>query len=403
MELQEYMNEHGDANSGTEISFFDFAVYIKPKIRYAIEQHIYALGEDVFDTLALPKETMCNLLIAYMTNGKLWRSSLFLYMLLSYVGKERFENEYTHYLDIGVSIEFLQAFLLMHDDVMDNDDTRRNIPSMHKSFQSILQTHSPPHYQPPHSKQYDDTSPHTEETKRGGESLAICFGDILYTFVFKILGRHTDASKIIPVYANYVMKVGAGQFNDVYWSHIPTASHISSDDILQMYKQKTGAYTFSLPFVLAALCADSIMPDTFDIQKEIQQLDILGNTMGVLFQIQDDVMGAFYDESITGKPKGSDFIEKKHTYLFSLLTAALSHNNNTEEYALLSDMFQQPIGSEEVKNIIAMMKKHTIIKKIERLQLEYTTMAYGYIDELHIQQNKAYLKDFTAYLNTRER
>ena len=402
--LQKHISEQSN--------FFDFVAYIKPEIKRSIEQHIYVLGNEVLDTLAIPKETMCNLLITYMTNGKLWRASLYIYMLFSYVGKERFEHAYKDYLDIAVSLEFLQAFLLIHDDVMDDDDTRRNIPSMHKSFRSILQSL--------YVSVNDKSSMNDEQIKRGGESLAICLGDILYAYVFKIIGDHKAGARLFKVYATYIMKVGVGQFNDVYWSHIQThfsqesasmqtgatqmLAHISSDDILQMYTAKTGAYTFSLPFILAALCADTIMPNSIDLQKEIQQLDILGNTMGVLFQIQDDIMGAYYDESITGKPKGSDFIEKKHTYIFSLLIDVLSHNEDTrQDYDLLSEIFQNTIGDEEVNMILLLMEKYDIVKKVETLRLQYTKAAYEYIDVLQVKQHKAYLKEFTAFLNTRER
>jgi len=196
----------------------------------------------------------------------------------------------------AASIEMIHAYSLVHDDLpaMDNDDLRRGKPSCHKAF---------------------------------GEATALLAGDALLSMAFQIAAENTAAhpASSARVCAEYgklsgVLGMAGGQEIDL------NGSASSYEELCHMYNLKTGALICAS--LLAGYYASTAEPD----ESVIAKLRDYGLSLGLAFQIQDDVLDVCGDEAVVGKPIGSDDKNDKHTSL-----AYMSVDDAVKEYNLLTE------------------------------------------------------------------
>lgn len=173
----------------------------------------------------------------------------------------------------AVSIEIIQSFTLIHDDIMDDDDVRRGVPAVHVAFD--------------------------EET-------AILAGDTLYSRAFEILlqtgAPPARTNEAIDRLASTCTRICEGQSLDVSFE---SQAEVSQSDYLDMVDRKTAvlfAAATSIPLIL--LGADS---ETVDSMYEF------GRSIGQAFQIQDDILDLTVPSEELGKQRGSDLVEGKRT------------------------------------------------------------------------------------------
>jgi len=181
-------------------------------------------------------------------------------------------------LDVPASaIELIHSYSLIHDDLpaMDNADLRRGKPSCHKAF---------------------------------NEALAILAGDALQPLAFEIIASHPSPlnteQRLAMVYqlchASGLSGMAAGQALDMNGIQ-------NIDELIQMYSLKTGALITAS--VKLAVIASHI--NNFEIQHA---LDKFAKTIGLAFQIQDDLLDIDSSPEMTGKPLGLDITNQKQTY-----------------------------------------------------------------------------------------
>ncbi len=172
------------------------------------------------------------------------------------------------------AIELLHTFTLVHDDVMDKSDLRRGRPTLYRLTDA-------------------DT--------------AILVGDALLIGVYQeIMHLPAHACKVVgDILSRAALRVCHGQLLDLDLTKRPTAE-VSMDLYLQMITEKTGA------LIGAALEAGAALGGA--APPETQQLRALGEAIGRFFQLQDDYLDAFGEE--TGKIRGGDIAEGKKTFLW---------------------------------------------------------------------------------------
>jgi geranylgeranyl diphosphate synthase type I len=192
------------------------------------------------------------------------------------------------------SLEFIQACALVHDDVMDDSDTRRGKPSVHKQFAGL---HSA------HLWQGDDVA--------YGRAGAILLGDLYLSWADELFfesglpPEQLLAAK--PIYDVMRVELMAGQFLDI----TSQAMSISSTRrALLVARYKSAKYTVERPLQLGAALAGA-QPAL------IEGLAKFGLPLGEAFQLRDDILGVFGDPAVTGKPAGDDIREGKQTYLIA--------------------------------------------------------------------------------------
>ncbi|WP_293748391.1 (2E,6E)-farnesyl diphosphate synthase [uncultured Paraglaciecola sp.] len=181
----------------------------------------------------------------------------------------------------AAAIEAIHAYSLIHDDLpaMDDDDLRRGHPTCHIQFD---------------------------------EATAILAGDALQTLAFEILCDYPLSSelamkriqlvKIASQAAGYNGMCG-GQAMDL----AATDQHISQQQLEDLHNKKTGA--------LLSACVEMAMTLAPDITPQSRlHLMNFAKTIGLAFQVQDDILDVVGDSAVLGKPQGSDQAQNKSTY-----------------------------------------------------------------------------------------
>ena len=179
----------------------------------------------------------------------------------------------------AAAIELIHAFSLVHDDLpaMDDDDLRRGNPTVHR--------------------QYD-------------EATAILAADALQPLAFSVLAQAPDASarqraRLVKQVADACGSLGmtGGQSLDLS----AEGKNLSADEIEQMYAMKTGA------LIHAAVAAPAVLADDL-ADERLAAIDAFGRTIGIAFQIKDDILDVEGDTDTIGKPAGSDEKLNKATF-----------------------------------------------------------------------------------------
>lgn len=195
---------------------------------------------------------------------------------------------------LAVAIELLHTALLLHDDLIDGDLERRGVPNLVGAFRSA-------------GKAAGLTAPQSE---RWGETAGILAGDLLLTAALRegmLPGLDSNRSeRIAELLDESIFRAAAGELADV--AYAARLSTPSLDDIRDMMADKTAHYSLELPLRAAAVLADA--------GPEIEErLGAIGRSLGILFQMQDDLLGVFGDPATTGKSTTGDLREGKQTLL----------------------------------------------------------------------------------------
>jgi geranylgeranyl diphosphate synthase type I len=239
----------------------------------------------------------------------------------------------------GAAMELFQSGLLIHDDIMDRDATRRGLKSVFFQYAEMSEGAG------------------IRDSYHLGEALGICAGDVAHFLAFEILGRleirPEVQREILILSARELAYVGVAQMQDIYAG--AAASPVLDEEVLKLYLYKTGRYTFSLPLLVGGALAGG--------RKEVlDNLERFGETLGVVFQIKDDEIGLFGDEAETGKPAGSDIREGKKTLFYG----CLHRRAGREELERLRGIFGNPgIGMAEVQFVRELTERLGIRAEIQ--------------------------------------
>ena len=198
-------------------------------------------------------------------------------------------------IDAGAALELMHAFALFHDDVMDDAVSRRGTPTTHTVF---AEAHAAAGW--------------TGESRRFGEGVAILVGDLAFVMADQLL---IDAPHDAWVIWNELRtELNIGQLLDIVGS---VRGDRRLDKAERISRYKSGKYTVERPLHLGAVLA---APGR--ATELLPALSAYGLPLGDAFQMRDDVMGAFGDEAVTGKPVGGDLREGKPTPLLARAVAS---------------------------------------------------------------------------------
>ena len=191
-------------------------------------------------------------------------------------------------IDAGAAFELLQAFALIHDDVMDGSGVRRGAHTVHRRFEARHATEG-----------------WAGEGRRFGEGVAILVGDLALVYADLVLPA--GPPELTALWHELRVELNVGQYLDLSGTAI---GEVSRDGARRIARLKSGRYTIQRPLQLGALLADC--PALAD------DLSRYGDPLGEAFQLRDDVLGVFGDQDRTGKPVGDDLREGKPTLLLAL-------------------------------------------------------------------------------------
>ncbi|MBT5068548.1 MAG: polyprenyl synthetase family protein [Candidatus Marinimicrobia bacterium] len=205
--------------------------------------------------------------------------------------------------NLALAVELLHTFTLIHDDIMDNDDTRHGLPTLHKKWD---------------------------------ESTAVLAGDAIFVLAqLKVTLIETHATEIMNYFNKITLEICEGQAWDKEFENDLT---ISEESYLKMIDCKTGALLGSC----AALPA--IMEGLND--TTVQSLNQFGRQLGRGFQLQDDLLELISSPEEMGKSLGSDLAEGKQTY-----PVILARTQFEKEWNELTSHFQSNLNGESLEAV----------------------------------------------------
>jgi geranylgeranyl diphosphate synthase type I len=204
-------------------------------------------------------------------------------------------------LAAAAALEVFHAAALVHDDVIDNSDTRRGRPAAHRALEASHRS-----------------AGWVGDAGSFGESAAILLGDLLVAWSDDLLEQGLTATSpdraaaARAEYSRMRRDVTVGQFLDIAEE---SAFRTEPDDrhaerALRVASFKSARYSVQQPLAIGAALAGA------DAAQQ-SALAAFGHPLGMAFQLRDDVLGVFGDEAQTGKPSGDDLREGKRTVLIA--------------------------------------------------------------------------------------
>jgi len=231
------------------------------------------------------------------------------------------------------AVEMVHNFTLVHDDIMDNDDMRHGVPTVHKKF---------------------------------GMPVAILAGDVLFSKAFQIITESklsaNATTKLVSRLSKACVDVCEGQLLDVKMAEekkIPTQA-----EYITMISKKTAAL-FDVSCAMGAICATNKSND-------ILNLSSFGKNLGIAFQITDDLIGVMGDPKVTKKPVGNDLREGKKS-LPILMAIKLAKGKNKK--IILKAFGNSKATRNDLNKAVGVIRSLGIEENVRKQALKYAEKA----------------------------
>ena len=302
-----------------------------------------------------------------LTGGKRMRPALCYWSWRAHGGKNEGAQAQA-VVTIGAALELFQAAALVHDDVMDDSDTRRGAPAAHRAFETK----------------------HGDENLAGdatgfGVSAAILLGDLLLIGSEELFAR---GLKDIPSNAQDAARavfnalrtdVTLGQYLDVYtqtlpWGENPEAELARAREVV---RQKSARYSVEQPLMLGAALASGD-------DETIAAMSAFGLPLGEAFQLRDDLLDLYGDPEKLGKPAGADLREGKRTVV---VTVALARANAQVRERILNQVGRDDLSDEEIIQLCNDLVECGAVDEVEELISSLTTQAFETLGGLHLNKD----------------
>ncbi len=275
-----------------------------------------------------------------MYRGKRFRPLL---CLLSY---HALSKVYDKALPAAAAIELIHNFSLIHDDIEDRDEERRHKPTVWKLW---------------------------------GDSQAINAGDGMHVLAnlaaLRLREKNVTDSKIVDILGilnDTVMKLCEGQFLDISFEE---RTSVSTEEYLDMIYRKTGALIESAVLVGAILGTED--------KRIISNFRKFGKDLGMAFQIRDDIIGTWGVPENTGKPTGSDILNRKKTLP---VIYTLERSSGKERHNLLKIYEKEELTKRDLNSVMNYMKKAGAYRYATSIASDYEKSAMKSLKKLKLDE-----------------
>lgn len=259
------------------------------------------------------------------------------------------------YLSLATAFEIFQTAVLIHDDIIDEADERRGLPTITK----LNEGHN-------------------------GVSKAICIGDLGFFLSYKLINESdfddNIKTKILDYYTKTLYNTVIGEIIDVELPLKDFDYHLNMDEkeIYDIYINKTSWYTFIGPLLLGAISANME-------EEKLNKLIDIGLNLGIAFQIKDDLLGLYSTNNEMGKTL-NDIKENKQTIIYKYAIDRASK----EEKEVINSLYGKVLNEEDTKKLLDLFDKSEAKKDAEGLVTVFTHKA---LETLYVSdfENKDYL------------
>lgn len=308
-----------------------------------------------------------------LSGGKRIRPALVYYAHLASGGKDSEEI-----IEASMSIELVHSFLLIHDDIIDKDERRHGVTTLHERYKEIGRRINL-----------------KKDVTHFGNSMAMIVGDIAASMANEILfNAKFDPAVIIrglDKLQDIVYVTIPGEMVDVVLEHRGQASE---EEIMRMHEGKTSRYSFEGPLQLGAVLAGA--------EKEaLENFSSYALPVGKAFQVVDDILGVYGDEKKLGKPVGSDIMEGKQTLL---LLKAQQWGNGNQKQRLKQLIGKKDISNGEVEEFRAIIKDTGSLDYSKKLAQSLVAEGLNELGKISFknEQSRIFLEGIAKYIIERE-
>lgn len=262
--------------------------------------------------------------------------------------------------DLGaVAVELIHNFSLIHDDIIDRDETRRHRPTVWHVF---------------------------------GIGEAVLAGDALHSLAFEtLLGPGTDplrvqaTRRLLSATADMI----AGQAHDMSLEKAESGSVLNA--CIEMERKKTAAILREAVAIGAILGGGE--------KTQIANLGQYGESLGIAFQAIDDVLGIWGDPNRTGKAVGNDLREHKIS-----LPVALALDAKDELAEEITQAYASELDDDTVERLSAALEAAGIRSRVEELAQDYLTRATEALKDCDLAETAVEeLEELAHFITQRDR
>jgi len=277
-------------------------------------------------------------------------------MLMAY---NIYKEDVERILPQAAGLETYHNHTLLHDDVMDKADMRRNKPTVHNVW---------------------------------NENTAILSGDAMLILAYRLMaeGLTDKLAEVMHVFTETTMEICEGQQWDMEFE---SRMDVKVDEYIEMIRLKTSVLLAAALKIGACLAGASA--------EEAQKLYDFGVKMGLAFQLQDDWLDVYGDPKVFGKNIGGDILCNKKTYMLitALELADASQREELERWLNATDY----VPAEKISAVTAIYNNIGIGKRCEEMVETYYSDGLAVLESIDLpEERKQALKDFACSLMNRK-
>lgn len=315
---------------------------ISSPFMHSVEELLQTL-ERHLEKLNLP-DTPCDLYqpIRYTLamGGKRMRPTLLL------MACELFGGDIKQAMDAAQGIEVFHNFTLLHDDIMDNAPLRRGQPTVHAKWNA---------------------------------NVAILSGDVMFVKAVQLMMQVPNEvlRPVLEVFNKAAIEVCEGQQLDMDFEQ---RADVTIAEYEHMITLKT-AVLLGAALQIGAVIAGANT-------KQAQQLYDLGKSIGVAFQLQDDILDVYGNAATFGKQVGGDILANKKTYLLLKALEKADSTSLSELQGLISPDNKAIVGAEKVAAVTAIYNRHGVKESARQEMDVYYNQAMQHLAAIDLQEER---------------
>ena len=279
---------------------------------------------------------------------------------MAMISCEAVKGDVIQVVPLAISLELIHNFTLVHDDIMDKSEMRRNMPAVHMKY---------------------------------GEPTAIIAGDLLFTKAFESMH---NISGDISIFKNVefglidcIREICEGQQLDMEFE---TRNIVSEEEYITMIRKKTAVF-FQYAAEAGALLGGGS-------HEQANALNQYGLTLGLGFQIWDDYLDMSSDKETLGKDIGNDIRNGKKT----LIAVHCLNNVKAEDKKILGQLFgNKDATDEQIKQVYDIFSKTGSVEYAKKTAMNYCEQAKKSLKILPDSDAKKILINLAEYAIKREK
>ena len=271
-----------------------------------------------------------------------------------------------------------ETYLLIHDDIMDDDDLRRGGKTIHHIYR----------------ENSEEKFPNKTNARHFGISMGILAGNIACALSNETIAKADFRPDFKAQALNELNKIyNVEQFGQAMDILAGIVNHVSKDEVSQIHQLKTVPYTFDGPVKIGAILAGAS-------EKEVENLNDYTLPLGMAFQIQDDILGMFGTEEKLGKSITSDLKEGKKTLL---ILDALEKSSPAQKEIINLNLGNKKVSMAGLNSVRKVIKETGSLEESKKLATSLVQKAIDALNKLKLEkEGQDFLLGIADYMIKRE-